>query len=146
MTCLAYRNGTLAADTQITCGDMIYPGKAIKIARRDDGVLVGGSGAGGYCDAFIEWVLSGEDGEPPEIQSSPDGHPMSEGVLIRPNGTLEIFTDTGVLMMKPDYWAAGTGAPFALGAMHAGASAEQAVEAAAAHDIACSAPAFALSH
>ncbi|ARQ95376.1 hypothetical protein [Bradyrhizobium phage BDU-MI-1] len=122
MTTLAYRDGVLAADTQMT-SSCIVGRNAVKIVRRDDGALAGGSGDFAWVQAFHRWFLDGEQGDPPAIDED------SIGLIIKKGQPFEAFETNGTVESRGPYISFGSGKHFALGAMFAGASAEEAVRA-----------------
>jgi 20S proteasome alpha/beta subunit len=128
MTTIAYRKGVLAADTQMIQGTSII-GYITKIVRRDDGALCGAAGDLAWAQAFHRWFLAGEEGDPPAFDD--DG---CKGLVIRRRKPIEVFESCGAFEFKPPYVSIGSGKEFALGAMHAGASAIEAVKAAMAFD------------
>lgn len=118
----------IAADTSSVIGGIVMEGR-VKIARAEDGRLIGAAGLCGYCEAFRAWALK-EDGEAPNSKDS-------IGFIVDLDGTIRIWDSEeggGPYRIKPPYFAAGSGAEYAMGAMHANATAEQAVRAAIAHD------------
>ena len=130
MTTIAYRKGMLAADTGSYPGRM---GEVIKIAKYGK-FLAGACGNATYLDAFLKWFLGGREGKSPEPKSDSDG--CDRGVIFGPKLTdIEIFEPGGSFkMINCPYFAMGSGRQVALGAMHAGANARQAVFAAMTHD------------
>lgn len=134
MTTIAYRGGVLAADTQVN-NDGARIGTVQKVHRRDDGHLAAGSGDFSYTQRFIAWFLAGEDGEPPLPTRGDDGRDEGQGFIFRPNGQVVSLEGSGSNTMAAPYWAQGSGRELALGAMAHGASAEEAVRAAIAHDV-----------
>jgi ATP-dependent HslUV protease subunit HslV len=141
LTIIAYRDGILAADTSTMIDGNVHLGRT-KIARRaTDGALIGSCGLSGFGDAFRRWALDGEIGAAPEVAKD------SGGIIISAKGVVRIFDDAcGCFELVPPYFAYGSGAPIALGAMFAGASAEEAVRAAIQHDRNCGGRVLALSH
>lgn len=131
MTTIAYRDGTLAADTRATVGDNVL-GNVIKIARNSNGDLAGAAGMASYSYTFLKWFTSLETGEPP--QAVKDDQTFDRGVIFRKTGQIIVFEPTGRYECTAPYYALGSGRPEALGAMFAGADAETAIKAAAAHD------------
>lgn len=132
MSTIAYRDGVLAADTAAFRGNTVVCGIR-KIDRRADGTLVGAVGMAGFAAAFRAWVLNGETGprpEPGNTETSSDA-----GLIVRPDGPLEVHEEGGVLLLDVPYYALGAGRDQALGAMFAGAPAQVAIAAAIAHDI-----------
>jgi hypothetical protein len=131
MTTIAYRNGILAADTGMSAGGSIV-GSVTKIARSEKGDLAGAAGDASYNHDFIAWFVGGEQGNPPEAQE--EDKTFDRGVIFRRDGRIEVFEPRGRFECSAPYYAFGSGRPEALGAMFVGASAEQAVQAAIAHD------------
>lgn len=127
MTTIAYRDGSLAADTLINSnGDRI--GYTQKIGRAK-GLLYGASGSTAWCWNFRSWVAEGARGafpRPPE---------NAGGFIVLPNNDLIVFHVEGMERRTGlPFHADGSGADYALGAMQVGATAEQAVAAAMAWD------------
>lgn len=122
MTTIVYRDGVLAADTRMIAGTAII-GSIAKIVRRDDGALCGGAGHASVVQAFQRWFLDGEEGDPPVEDET-------KMFVISPKGNVEMFEVDGTIEWRAPYFAMGSGKEFALGAMYAGASAEEAVKAA----------------
>lgn len=125
VTTIAYRDGVLAADSQVTAGD-IYRGNARKVFAVNTSVgrtLVAASGSRGAAEAFRTWIREG--GEKPEIHKDD----TLLGIVVRPDGTVEVWNER--LAKQPvvaPFVAAGSGNEIAMGAMGAGASAEEAVK------------------
>lgn len=130
MTTIAYRSGVLAADTLMTRGDSALVG-IVKIAQGPDGRMGGACGSAAFMGQWLAWI-KGEIDERP-IPQWDDGRTDS-GLLIHPDGKVELFEEGGSFEFCGAYLAMGSGRPEALGAMHAGASAENAVRAAIEHD------------
>lgn len=132
MTTIAYRAGVLAADTAATRGTVVVIG-VVKIAHApSDDRLAGAVGDAGYNGAFLRWFLAGAEGEPPEAKKDGDGY--DTGLIFMPDGEVRLYEPSGWFSMRPAYYAIGSGKEMALGAMFHGASAEDAVKAAMAHD------------
>ena len=129
MTTIAYRDGVLAADTLMTRGDSKLVG-ITKIAKGADGRMGGAAGSAGFCATWRAW-LRGEASRP-EPKSENDSTDC--GLVIWPDGRVELHEQSGSFEVASAYIAIGSGRPEALGAMHAGGDAEAAVRAAIAHD------------
>lgn len=129
MTTIAYRNGRLCADTQTSRGYTTINGMT-KLTKGPRG-LGAACGSAGFCSTFQEWV-AGERDECPEARS--DGDNSDAGLLIHPDGRIQLFECGGMFFLDTPYFAMGSGRDQALGAMFAGADARMAVEAAIAHD------------
>ncbi|MCA1379422.1 hypothetical protein I6F34_01130 [Bradyrhizobium sp. BRP05] len=99
-------------------------GNIAKIVRRDDGAMAGGAGDAAWVQAFHRWFLDGEQGDPPIVEDN------SKGVIVQKRRPIEYFEQNGTLEYRAPYFAFGSGKEFALGALFAGATAEQAVRAA----------------
>lgn len=128
MTTIAYRDGILAADSQVTNGSSRSAQTARKI-RRIGKALIAGCGYIGELEAFVDWVAGGMEGKDPLRGGE------TSCMLIVKNQPPVMFGATGPWPFTTDYMAMGSGEDFAFGAMHAGATAEQAVAAAIAHDV-----------
>lgn len=129
MTTIAYRDDVIAGDTQITCGGTI-DGWAQKVFRKG-GLLYATTGCSGLGDAFLTWVANGMRGDAPTMKRD-DGE--ANGLLFPGDDRVVWrFKDVWASHRAP-YFAFGSGAEIALGAMIAGATAEAAVRAAAQRD------------
>lgn len=133
MTTIAYRDDVLAADTQITCGGTI-DGWVQKAFRKRE-LLYATSGSSGLGDAFLTWVAKGMEGDAPSLKGDKDDN-GAHGYLF-PGGDRVVwrYDDVWATHHAP-FFAYGSGAEIALGAMLAGATAEEAVRAAAQRDTA----------
>lgn len=129
MTTIAYRDGVLAADTLHSSNGIVVAHRP-KVVRLESGALLATKGCSGFGRSLLAWLEAGRDGPQP-VGSDGDG-----GLLLTADGSLEGlengFTE---IMLGAPYFAFGSGAEIALGAMHAGATAEQAVAAAITHDV-----------
>ncbi|QIQ63867.1 hypothetical protein Epa17_00133 [Pseudomonas phage Epa17] len=129
MTTIAYKDGIIATDGRITQGGVITDEDAEK-RLEVDGIVFWLSGA--VCDwkVLAEAYVNGDGMEDQELKVS--------GLVLDGDGLHFISWDGGIYSEKVNLErprAAGSGTQFALGAMMAGASAEEAVEAAKALDI-----------
>ncbi len=132
MTTVAYRDGVMAADSGVWFGDASFPW-ARKVVKGLDGTLYGCAGDAAQVGAFIEWVEQGCNGERP-VAETVEGGASSYLVLVSPpTGSIRVLTAKGVEVYDAPYFAIGGGNVGAFCAMHAGASAERAIEAAIAH-------------
>jgi ATP-dependent protease HslVU (ClpYQ) peptidase subunit len=128
MTTIAYKDGILATDSRVTRGDMIVQGSAQKLWRGDDGSLIAISGQMTEASELLRWL----------IRPSGERPPISEKItviVVRPSRSVEIWEENGMYTPSMRFGAWGSGAPTALGAMHAGASAQEAVEIASKIDV-----------
>lgn len=85
------------------------------------------------CQRFRDWFLGGMIGEPPEAQHSQNADWSYWGVIFTPRHIL-VWQAPGWVIINAPYFATGSGAEYATGAMAHGATAEEAVRAAMLHD------------
>jgi ATP-dependent protease HslVU (ClpYQ) peptidase subunit len=137
MSTIAYRAGELAADMgAVQNGNM----DAImrKIAKRGS-LLAGASGAAPQAQAFLDWFERGCAGaEPPDLTNRGDSqHAHAECFIIMPDNLVLLWTKYGWerLRQRHGFMAFGSGGDIAFGAMLMGATAQQAVRAAAQLDV-----------
>ena len=147
MTCIAYRNGVLAADSQETDGNNIKTPcqKLFRIAKgKNRGHIVGTQGASFSGMVFVDWY----SGDRPEMPSSErdliDGDDGFGILILTPQGLYEADKSCRPVPVSAPFYAVGDGAGIAIGAMEMGASAKQAVQAACKHNIYCSGPVIAM--
>ena len=130
MTTLATDGITLAADGQITCGDVVESLETKKVVKLPDGTVVGWAGCVHAANKFVAWLQGGEDQNcRPDLTDS--------FVAIRINGTSEVLSydaDCHAIIMPAPH-TAGSGGVLALGAMLAGASPREAVMLACKRDV-----------
>jgi hypothetical protein len=150
MTVITYRNGVIASDSQVISRSWTAMGGYNKVGIRSfDGkvYLYGATGETAYAAKFDKWMQSSafED-----FITKDEGHPNLEpaardeqcvGVIFTPEGDCIRFEGNyPPYKLSGPYFAFGTGDQTALGAMHAGASATEAVEAAIVHDVLSNGP------
>jgi ATP-dependent HslUV protease subunit HslV len=129
MTTIAFKDGILVADTQVTEGNWAC-GTAVKI-HQVGRMLVGFSGCISAGQRFLTWVKEGLVGDSPADTES-------EAFVIEPCGRLTVWNGKHPISMthvNGEYYATGSGKQFAIGAMSAGATAEEAVLHAAYQDV-----------
>ena len=126
MTTIAWRGSVLATDSALTCGNM--QGRFTKLLRQR-------GAAYGFCgDADAVSLVMGhlKDGGKPDEMKKLKG---DIGVLIlTPDGCYTCDRDMVPIRVEDEFWAIGSGAEYAMGAMAAGKSARQAVEIACKYD------------
>lgn len=130
LTTIAYTNGRMSADTQMTRGREKATG-ATKIFATAK-FLVGFAGSYGAVPALLEFVRRHG-----EIADATQLHPFWDEVsglseefsmlLVNKAGTIFYGGDMPPVIVPRTFEAIGTGAPFAIGAMAYGASAKKAV-------------------
>ncbi|MBO6510136.1 MAG: hypothetical protein JJ979_16935 [Roseibium sp.] len=135
MTTIVYREGTLAADSGVFDRG-VQCGTVRKIAKSPSGSMGGVAGCLGDSAAFLGWLKSGAEGEPPEFKDD-----ESEGILVSPDGKVEwIGRGRKRFEIKADYYAIGSGFAVAMGALEAGAGATTAIRIACKLDVYTSLP------
>jgi 20S proteasome alpha/beta subunit len=130
MTTIAFRDGVLAADTAMTDGCVSI--RTTKIVPLPDGRYWAGAGDASACVAVGKWLAGGCEGRRPRVADV-------EGLIVGPDG-VEILAARWPAMPVTGFVAVGSGAQAAMAAMHMGAAAHEAVEVAAAVDVATAAP------
>lgn len=132
MTTIAVVGGEMAADTQVTQDALTYRGE--KIARLPCGGLAGGCGLYGEVRKGLAWLVAGGKGKAPKLTGS-------EILVAYGDGRVGCYGGKWTFMPLRGGAAIGSGAQAAMAAInHFGATAEQAVLAAASVDPSTSAP------
>ncbi len=131
MTTIAYRDGVLVVDGQVTRQTTIIELNGKKSHRADDGSILMISGDLMQFQPFIDWYEKRSDVRPSLVSS--DGS-QSMIVVLRRDGLWEHDHDGFAICLAP-FAAWGSGNDIALIAMYMGASAREAVELAAKFDI-----------
>lgn len=141
MTIICYRDGVIAADTAIWANNL-FVAHGIKIARRPDGYLFGGAGGNVAIQtamADFETIGDVDDLEGPDFDEL-------ELMIVAPDGgVIELVGDLSS-KLYPEFDAIGFGSEVAMGAMAAGATAEQAVAVAIDKSMGCGGDVVSLSH
>lgn len=134
MTCIAWDGEMLAGDRQATHGGtpVHYGRKVHRIRRFDDGriVLFGCAGLTGDCHVYERWA-AGKLTEAPKF---------TELHVLSVDEDRQVWVATENMHWFPvreKYWAIGSGAEYALGAMAAGKNARDAVRIAMRYDNGC---------
>lgn len=156
MTAIAYKDGVMAADS-LCCGGDMRRGEVRKIARSPKGTIGAAAGKAGKTAEFRRWVESGRIDEwiasgcwinAGEIAYGPDGFadklPIDEelnsfGAIIVTVENRVICLDYRGYRVELDalFYVEGSAEQILMGAMAAGASAEEAVEIAIRYDVGC---------
>ena len=133
MTTIAFRDGVMAADTSVMAGYSQFDSGVPKIAKMADGRLAGAAGSAGFSGAWIRWCLTGAlDDDRPVPQKDDTG--TDRGIIVNLDRSISVFESEGWFVIRPRYYAMGSGKDHAFGTMFAGADAETAVRAAIEHD------------
>ena len=138
MTVLVYRNGVLASDRQITDSNAGRKYEWPKIQMLDD-ALVGICGDMYRGEAFVKMYRAGMRNacsKVPETWFQTDDEDMDFEVIVIKEKVIKIYNQLLIPLDISDvnYYAMGSGADIAYGALYMGATAEEAVKAAAAID------------
>jgi ATP-dependent protease HslVU (ClpYQ) peptidase subunit len=127
MTTIAYRNGILAADSLITAGNRIATSvSATKIIRLSDGRLLGHCGQMRHMKPLVAF-LEGRSERYPDMEKD------ATAIVVHVEGRVELHYGRHpdeALEEEAEFFAIGSGAELALGAMAVGVSAIEAVRAA----------------
>jgi ATP-dependent protease HslVU (ClpYQ) peptidase subunit len=128
MTTVAYKNGIIACDKQGTDGNVGMKA-SFKAVRTDDTVyLITGTLYKGV--RFAEWLADGQHGKAPKLKNTDVlEFDMRSGKLVIYEG------QSYPLPVEETMYAYGSGGQIALGAMAAGATAEEAVKIAIKYDV-----------
>jgi ATP-dependent HslUV protease subunit HslV len=122
MTTVAYRDGWMVADSQLTSGNTMKH-RVAKIERLPDGRLVGLAGDWPSALRALAWIRAGGDPE-----STPDDLDDATCLMVASESGVALYDSDLTAMPLLDAFAAiGSGAEYAVGAMEAGATAEEAV-------------------
>jgi ATP-dependent HslUV protease subunit HslV len=127
MTTIAYRDGVLAADSLITAGNRIATSvSATKIVRLSDGRLLGHCGQMRHMKPLIAFLEG-------RAERYPDMEKDATAMVVHLDGRVELHYGRHpdeAFEEDAEFFAIGSGAELALGAMAVGASAIDAVRAA----------------
>lgn len=134
MTIICWDGKTLAADKRMTAGTQVA--SVTKIRRLSKGRLAGMAGVVPDGFALMDWLNGRMD--PTKFTLSGDN--CETEIMVIDKGSILIY-GTGIglvpLSIEEPFFAIGSGAPYALGALYCGKSARQAVEIACKFDAAC---------
>lgn len=138
MTTVAFKEGTLAADSQMTSGGTKLRVK--KLRRMTDGSLFAGSGSPGLVNQMFRWANAGF----PDNKLKPNITDESEVecMLVNKATSAIVLIDEELEPLEIDgpFAAIGSGSAYALMAMRLGKTALEAVELAAEFDSDTSGP------
>lgn len=140
MTTIAYRDGLIACDSQVTSSETKYA-KAKKIRKLGDGSLIGVSGD--WCAAYRLMMGMRDDGTlPPALLENTKG---ACAMLIRTDHSMWIIEGGprgGLYPVIGPFLTDGSGFGFAMAAMMGGAAADKAVAIACELDVNSSLPIY----
>jgi len=133
MTTVAYRQGVMVGDRRVTEDSLVAFEMRKVFKRRSDGALIGGVGNTTILQRYAEWFLDGERGFKPGLGATKDDETCF--IVARPNGRVEYHDRNGIQPILGKFFAIGSGASAALGALEMGATARQAVRVASKYDV-----------
>ncbi len=119
MTTIAYRSGILAADSGVYMNNALI-GSYTKIVRNKHGLMGGAAGNISDIQSFHKWIMGGAKGDLPFFDDT-------TGLLVTTDGKVELIHLGQRSPVQSPFIAIGSGLEVAMGAMCAGASAEEAV-------------------
>lgn len=134
MTTIAVRAGVMTADSMMGGSIRGTCRKIIRIEYGDGpgGDIVGGAGNLADVQAMFRWFKAGADMDKPPAWINHHGEkPDAEIIVMQSDGKVFVIDDHMARIEVGEFWAIGSGAKAALGAMHMGADAKRAVEIAA---------------
>jgi hypothetical protein len=131
MTTVAWDGKTLASESRATRGHEIAPWAEQKLFVRE-GKVYASAGEGNLTEPLMTWHAAGGD-----IDKAPKGDPETGWtLLVIGHDGAYIYTSSSPYPYKiTSPYAMGSGKQFALGALHAGKSAKEAVEIACRLDV-----------
>jgi ATP-dependent protease HslVU (ClpYQ) peptidase subunit len=137
MTTIAFRDGIMAADTQETTGGDLTA-RCKKLYRCTDPkgrrVLIGTAGGSFSGMVYVDWFKKG--GERPNVLDNISSDEDFHNLIWDGKSLFEVnWLWRPIKVPRPKFFAIGSGAGAALGAMHMGASAKEAVAVAKKIDI-----------
>lgn len=142
MTTIVYKNGVMAGDSRAFTGTSIKVGSKSKVYKLQDGRLLGvSSNTPGACELIVAWVADGARRKRAPVEHCGDSFDV---LLIGLDGAATLYSDSfnPIGPVSAPYFAIGSGAQIALGAMAMGADPVQAVEVAIMHDAWSAAPIY----
>lgn len=133
MTTIAWDGNTLAADKQTSIDGSATT--TTKIVTRNIGYF-GFSGDYDRAQEIIDWVDEvGTDREFPKLPEDSDYHATVLLITVEDGVVYEYRNSKYPLVIENEFYAIGSGAPYAMAAMHCNKTAEEAVKIANIYDI-----------
>lgn len=142
MSVIVYKDGAIYADSGAVEGPVWAAASTVKIATNANGDVAGGTGYLQKLNHFLDWVRQGAVFPYASRNDVNDW----DAILIKANPatasapTIYLFDAQGYVEITGPYIALGSGRLCALGALHMGASPQQAIEACFEHAVACRGP------
>lgn len=125
MTTIACDGLGMAGDGQAEANEAVLSRTRPKVRKLSDGSLFGGAGPATELDLLAQWLIEG--GKKPKLEKL-------TALRLMPDGKLIYFTEKCQPIEIDAPCAVGSGGEFAMGAMDAGATPQEAVEIASDRD------------
>ncbi len=132
MTIIAYRDGVLAADSCVTDG---FVTRGMKLHRKS-GHIIGFCGDVAQALVFVDWFFNQKKNRRPDLASEAGW----EAIVLNKDGATTWDRSLRPIPIDDQFYAIGSGASLAMGAMEYGASAAEAVAIACKRDPYCRDP------
>jgi hypothetical protein len=138
VTTIAFKDGILAADSQVTMGNTkLISSDKITVLNKDTIIACSGDV---NTIILVERFFSQPDWEdkiyaPPELPKNKDGEIEVDGILISKGRAFVFYESVIPEPLGHPFYAVGTGWKFAMAAMHLGMSAPDAIAFAAQFDV-----------
>lgn len=132
MTVIVYRDGIMAADTGVTD---TFITRGIKLHKKA-GHIIGFCGDVAQALVFVDWFFNQKKNRRPDLSSETGW----EALVLNKDGITTWDRSLRPIPMDEEFYAIGSGASLAMGAMEAGATAEEAVTIACKRDPYCRLP------
>ncbi len=135
VTTIAATRDALAGDTMVYMESKGAKYPAVKV-RKVKGKIYGAAGDAGDCTRFLDWAETGfNEKKRPKFEVSGGEEDEALLLMLDEGGVfLMATTDPYPELVAADFYAIGSGSKAAMGALHAGASLERAMEIASAVD------------
>ncbi len=137
MTVIAWDGHTLAADKRMNSGPGVPTTTIRKIRRLANGSLIGWCGGISFCEAIAKWIEAGADPELANDNWFEHEELAGQVLMIMPDKTVLLYEHAFPIELEGKFHAVGSGAPFAIAAMHLGCDSVKAVEIASIYDSGC---------
>lgn len=137
MTTVAFKDGILAADRQVSQGNRVFA-EIDKVFQVSDTLFVGVCGTVSSIHQFLRWMEKHENFKQHMLDKPDTASDANFDALIVDSSDKSIWCIDQTYEPYPiygDIFAIGSGADIAIGAMAAGASAKKAIQIASKYDI-----------
>jgi len=101
VTSIAIKDGEAAADTQLTSETCAF--RVQKLIRLPDGGVATGAGAWSRAYAYIQWIIDGESGDPPDLRGA-------EVWVVRPDKSIWVGECGPLYPISTAWWPLAPGA------------------------------------